>query len=382
MESDKQPGMIPVRPRRNCANEARNLELTDAILVTGGAGFIGSNFVLGWLRHASGGVVNLDKLTYAGNLRNLDSISADSRHNFVPGDICDSDLIGDLLASHRPRAVVHFAAESHVDRSINDPGQFVRTNVQGTLCLLEKARRFWQELDPSSRARFRFLHVSTDEVYGSLGPADDAFTEQTPYAPNSPYAASKAASDHLVRAYHHTYGLPTLTTNCSNNYGPFQFPEKLIPLVLLNALEGKPLPVYGDGLNVRDWLFVGDHCAAIRRVLEAGKPGATYNIGGRSERTNLDVVSTICDILDELRPDATLASRRSLITFVKDRPGHDRRYAIDAGKIERELEWTPGTRFEQGIRETIEWYLGNLEWVAEVRSGAYHEWLQLNYRGR
>lgn len=367
---------------RHNAKGVRHLELTDTILVTGGAGFIGSNFVLDWHSAEAGQIVTLDKLTYAGNLRNLDRLAGDSRHTFVPGDICDPDLTGDLLSMHRPRAIVHFAAESHVDRSINDPGQFVRTNVQGTLNLLDRARDYWQGLDTEGRTRFRFLHVSTDEVYGSLGPSDPAFTELTAYAPNSPYAASKAASDHLVRAYHHTFGLPTLTTNCSNNYGRYQFPEKLIPLVLLNALEGKPLPVYGDGMNVRDWLYVLDHCAAIRCVLESGRPGETYNIGGRSERANLDVVTGICDTLDELKPDAAIGARRKLITFVKDRPGHDRRYAIDAGKIERELNWTPRTRFEDGLRETIRWYLDNMEWVAEVRSGAYQEWLQVNYRGR
>jgi dTDP-glucose 4,6-dehydratase len=358
------------------------LQLNDTILVTGGAGFIGSNFVLDWIRLESGQVVNLDKLTYAGNPQNLASLAGNHRHIFAQGDICDADLVAGLLATHRPRAIVHFAAESHVDRSINEPGEFVRTNVQGTLNLLQKAREFWTELDEEQRAEFRFLHVSTDEVYGSLGPADPAFTERTPYAPNSPYAASKAGSDHLVRAYRHTYGLPTLTTNCSNNYGPFQFPEKLIPLVLLNALEGKPLPVYGDGLNVRDWLYVLDHCAAIRCVLAKGRPGETYNIGGQSERTNLHVVTTICDLLDELMPDAAIGSRRKLVTYVKDRPGHDRRYAIDSAKIQRELGWTPLTGFEQGIRQTIEWYLANMEWVGEVRSGAYHEWMQLNYKGR
>lgn len=361
--------------------------LTDTILVTGGAGFIGSNFVHDWFRNQNGNVVTLDKLTYAGNLRNLDGVNGDvangaRRHCFVQGDICDAGLVSELLAAHRPRAIVHFAAESHVDRSINDPGQFVQTNVQGTLNLLEKARRYWLELGESEQAQFRFLHVSTDEVYGSLGSADPAFCETTPYAPNSPYAASKAASDHLVRAYHHTYKLPTLTTNCSNNYGPFQFPEKLIPLVLLNALEGKALPVYGDGLNVRDWLYVLDHCSAIRRVLDAGAPGHTYNIGGGSERTNLDVVRTICDTLDDLRPDPRIGERQSLIAFVKDRPGHDRRYAIDAAKIQRELDWTPRTRFEEGIRATILWYLENMEWVNEIRNGTYQEWLQLNYRGR
>ena len=358
------------------------MQLEKTILVTGGAGFIGSNFVLDWLRTQPGSVVTLDKLTYAGNLRNLESVSEELRHTFVAGDICDAELVSSLLRTHRPRAIVHFAAESHVDRSINDPGEFVRTNVQGTLNLLLQARQFWAGLDGPERGAFRFLHVSTDEVYGSLGPEDDAFCETSAYAPNSPYAASKAASDHLVRAYHHTFGLPTLTTNCSNNYGPFQFPEKLIPLMVLNALEGKPLPVYGDGLNVRDWLYVLDHCTAIRRVLEAGRPGETYNIGGRSEQRNIDVVTAICDILDELRPNAAIGSRRALITYVKDRPGHDRRYAIDASKIERELGWTATARFEQGIRETILWYLEHMQWVDEVRSGAYQEWMQLNYRGR
>lgn len=358
------------------------MELTDTIFVTGGAGFIGSNFVRHWISNELSAIVNLDKLTYAGNLRNLEGVTSNPRYRFVPGDICDSELVYDLLWTHRPRAIVHFAAESHVDRSINDPGEFIRTNVQGTLTLLHSARQLWQQLDESGRCSFRFLHISTDEVYGSLGPDDAAFTETTAYSPNSPYAASKAASDHLVRSYHHTYGLPTLTTNCSNNYGPYQFPEKLIPLVLLNALEGKPLPVYGDGLNVRDWLHVDDHCAAIRTVLREGRIGETYNIGGRSERTNLDVVTTICAILDELRPDAGVGCRRELITYVKDRPGHDRRYAIDATKIERELHWAPQIRFEDGIRETILWYLANMNWVAEVRSGTYHEWMQLNYKGR
>ena len=358
------------------------MELTDKILVTGGAGFIGSNFVLDWFRHETAQVVTLDKLTYAGNLRNLESLAADPRHTFIQGDICDPDLVGDILESHRPRAIVHFAAESHVDRSIGDPGEFVRTNVQGTLNLLQQARSCWAGLDELQGQRFRFLHVSTDEVYGSLGPADAAFTELTPYAPNSPYAASKAGSDHLVRAYHHTFGLPTLTTNCSNNYGPYQFPEKLIPLVILNALEGKPLPVYGDGQNIRDWLYVLDHCAGIRSVLQKGRPGETYNIGGRSERKNLDVVTSICDILDELRPDTSIGSRRTLITYVTDRPGHDRRYAIDATKIREELGWTPQTSFELGIRKTIEWYLDNMEWVDQVRTGAYQDWLQVNYGGR
>jgi dTDP-glucose 4,6-dehydratase len=358
------------------------LELADTILVTGGAGFIGSNFVLDWLGCRSGQVVTLDKLTYAGNVRNLEAIAGNSRHQFVHGDICDPQLAAQLFATHRPRAIVHFAAESHVDRSINEPGEFVRTNVMGTLNLLEKARAFCAELDPGQREKFRFLHVSTDEVYGSLGPEDAAFTELTPYAPNSPYAASKAASDHMVRAYYHTHALPTLTTNCSNNYGPFQFPEKLIPLVLLNALDGKSLPIYGDGQNVRDWLYVLDHCAGIRCVLDRGRPGDTYNIGGRNERTNLEVVTSICEILDELRPSEAIGRRLNLIAFVKDRPGHDRRYAIDAGKIARELGWSPRTPFAEGIRRTIEWYLDHLEWVKEVRSGSYHEWMQLNYRGR
>jgi dTDP-glucose 4,6-dehydratase len=358
------------------------LELTDTILVSGGAGFIGSNFVLAWLGSERDRVVNLDKLTYAGNVRNLESIASDARHSLVPGDICDPDLVNQLLAAHRPRAIVHFAAESHVDRSINDPGDFIRTNVNGTYNLLERARQYWLGLDESSQRQFRFLHVSTDEVYGSLDDGDAAFCETTAYAPNSPYAASKAASDHLVRSYHHTYRLPTLTTNCSNNYGPFQFPEKLIPLVLLNALEGKPLPLYGDGLNVRDWLYVEDHCAAIRLVLAKGAPGETYNIGGQCEKTNLEVVHTICDILDELRPDATIGARRALITHVKDRPGHDRRYAIDCAKLQRELGWQPSTTFAEGLRRTVEWYLDHMEWVAEVRSGAYQHWMQLNYGGR
>ena len=358
------------------------MQLTDTILVSGGAGFIGSNFVLAWLRNEAARIVNLDKLTYAGNVRNLESIASDARHSLVPGDICDPDLVAQLLAKHRPRAIVHFAAESHVDRSINDPGDFIRTNVNGTFNLLERARQFWQDLDESGQRGFRFLHVSTDEVYGSLADGEAAFCETTAYAPNSPYAASKAASDHLVRSYHQTYRLPTLTTNCSNNYGPFQFPEKLIPLVLLNALEGKPLPVYGDGLNIRDWLFVEDHCAAIRLVLATGTPGETYNIGGQCEKTNLDVVHTICDILDELRPDATIGARRALITHVKDRPGHDRRYAIDCAKLQHELGWQPTTTFADGLRQTIQWYLDHMEWVAEVRSGAYQHWMQLNYGGR
>ncbi len=353
-----------------------------AIVVTGGAGFIGSNFVLQWIRHAGARLVNLDALTYAGNAENLDSLRGDVRHCLVCADICDADRVASVLREHRPNAIVHFAAESHVDRSIADPGAFIRTNVQGTHILLEQARRYWVELDPARREAFRFLHVSTDEVYGSLGPDDPPFSETTAYAPNSPYAASKAASDHLVRAYHHTYGLPVLTTNCSNNYGPYQFPEKLIPLMILNALEGKPLPVYGDGQNVRDWLFVGDHCAAIRAVLERGRVGETYNIGGNSERKNIDVVTTICDLVDEMRPDAAIGPRRKLITYVTDRPGHDRRYAIDARKIAGEIGWEPAEAFEGGLRKTVAWYLANGAWIEHVRTGAYKDWIRLNYEER
>jgi dTDP-glucose 4,6-dehydratase len=351
------------------------------ILVTGGAGFIGSNFVLQWLEDG-GTAVNLDLQTYAGNVENLASLLGEPRHVLVRGDICDPALVAALLRDHRPRAIVHFAAESHVDRSIAAPDAFVRTNVNGTFTLLEQARRYWSELAEDKRCAFRFLHVSTDEVYGSLKPHDPAFSETTPYAPNSPYAASKAASDHLARAYFHTYGLPVLTTNCSNNYGPFQFPEKLIPLVILNGLEGKPLPVYGDGGNVRDWLFVGDHCAAIRNVLERGVPGQTYNIGGNSERANLDVVKSICSLLDELRPNAAVGPRERLIKFVPDRPGHDRRYAIDASKIARELEWRPQVRFEDGLRKTVAWYLQHAEWIQNVRTGAYRDWIRRNYDER
>ncbi|HEY0797261.1 MAG TPA: dTDP-glucose 4,6-dehydratase [Acidisarcina sp.] len=358
--------------------------MNDTVLVTGGAGFIGSNFVLDWMKAEKSKLLNLDKLTYAGNLRNLSALENEPRHIFVRGDICDAGLVRALLAEHRPRAVVNFAAESHVDRSITGPEAFVITNVNGTFTLLEESRKYWSVLPPEDQAAFRFLHVSTDEVYGSLRPEDPAFTEETPYAPNSPYSASKAASDHLVRAYFHTYGLPVLTTNCSNNYGPHHFPEKLIPLMILNALEGRPLPVYGDGLNVRDWLYVGDHCEGIRMVLAAGRAGETYNIGGSNERNNLEVVYAICDTLDELRPDAgpSPKKRRELVTYVKDRPGHDRRYAIDATKIHAELGWTPRHRFEDGIRDTIQWYLGNMGWVDEVRSGAYQNWLELNYSGR
>lgn len=350
------------------------------ILVTGGAGFIGSNFVLGWLAGNDEPVINLDKLTYAGNLKNLEAVRQDARHVFVHGDIGDAALIGSLLEKHRPRAIVHFAAESHVDRSIHGPGEFVTTNVTGTFVLLEAARAYYAGLREDERASFRFLHVSTDEVYGSLGPGDAPFTETTAYAPNSPYSASKAASDHLVRAYRHTYGLPTLTTNCSNNYGPFQFPEKLIPLMIANALAAKPLPVYGDGQNVRDWLYVGDHCTAVRRVLQDGRPGETYNIGGWNEMTNLDVVHTLCDILDELVPKR--GSYRDQIAFVTDRPGHDRRYAIDARKIERELGWKPAETFATGIRKTVQWYLDHQDWVSDVQSGEYLKWVEKNYAAR
>ena len=348
------------------------------ILVTGGAGIIGSNFVLDWLAQSDEPVLNLDKLTYAGNLENLAALAEDPRHVFVRGDIGDRALVDGLLARYRPRAILHFAAESHVDRSILGPGEFVATNVVGTFQLLESVRAYWGGLPRDEAQAFRFLHVSTDEVYGSLAPADPAFRETTAYAPNSPYAASKAASDHFVRAYHHTYGLPTLTTNCSNNYGPWQFPEKLIPLMIANALDGAALPVYGDGQQVRDWLYVGDHCAAIRRVLEAGRVGATYNIGGWNEKTNLDVVHALCAALDEAMPKAA-GSYREQIKFVPDRPGHDRRYAIDASLIERELDWRPRHSFETGMQQTIRWYLGHREWVANVRSGEYKKWIDRNY---
>ena len=349
------------------------------LLVTGGAGFIGSNFVLDWLAAGGEPVVNLDKLTYAGNLENLRSLEGDARHVFVQGDIGDQALVEELLARHRPRAVLNFAAESHVDRSIHAPGTFIETNVTGTFRLLEAVRAYWGGLEGEERERFRFLHVSTDEVYGSLGPHDPPFTEETRYQPNSPYSASKAASDHLVRAYHHTYGLPVLTTNCSNNYGPYHFPEKLIPLVIVNALAGQPLPVYGDGLQVRDWLYVGDHCSAIRRVLEAGRPGETYNVGGWNEKPNIEIVRTVCALLDELRPRADGGSYAQQVAFVKDRPGHDRRYAIDARKIERELGWRPAETFETGIRKTVQWYLANPEWVQRVQSGAYRDWIRSHY---
>ncbi len=348
------------------------------IFVTGGAGFIGANFVLDWLAQSDEPVLVIDKLTYAGNRESLASVEADKRFRFAQVDICDRPAVAALLNQYRPRALLHFAAESHVDRSIHGPGDFIRTNIHGTFELLEAVRAYWTTLLGPERDAFRFLHVSTDEVYGSLGDADPAFCETTPYAPNSPYAASKAASDHLVRAYHHTYGLPTLTTNCSNNYGPYQFPEKLIPLVILHALDGKPLPVYGDGRNVRDWLFVSDHCAAIRRVLEKGRLGETYNIGGKSEKRNIDVVHAICSALDELRPKAS-GKYADQITFVKDRPGHDRRYAIDPTKIERELAWTPAESFETGLRRTVQWYLSNGEWVSRVRDGRYRQWVDKQY---
>lgn len=351
------------------------------ILVTGGAGFIGANFVLDWIAATGEPVLNLDALTYAGNLESLRSLAGDARHVFVKGDICDRLLLDRLLAEHRPRAIVHFAAESHVDRSIHGPGAFIRTNVEGCYTLLEAARVYHASLDARERAAFRFHHVSTDEVYGSLGPQDPPFTEQNVYEPNSPYSASKAASDHLVRAWHHTYGLPVLTTNCSNNYGPYHFPEKLIPLMIVNALAGKPLPVYGDGRQVRDWLYVKDHCAAIRAVLQHGRVGETYNIGGWNEQFNIDIVRQICTLLDELRPD-TQGPHERLIMYVSDRPGHDRRYAIDARKIERELGWRPAETFQSGLRKTVQWYLDNPQWVAHVQSGTYREWVATNYDGR
>ncbi|WP_326534116.1 dTDP-glucose 4,6-dehydratase [Pseudorhodoferax sp.] len=352
------------------------------ILVTGGAGFIGTNFVLDWIASVGEPVLNLDKLTYAGNIDNLASLAGDARHRFVQGDIGDMALVGSLLAENGVRAVVNFAAESHVDRSIHGPAAFIETNVVGTFGLLEAVRAYWGALPPERKAAFRFLHVSTDEVYGSLEPQAPAFTEQHRYEPNSPYSASKAASDHLVRAYHHTYGLPVLTTNCSNNYGPFHFPEKLIPLMIVNALAGKPLPVYGDGQQVRDWLYVGDHCSAIRRVLEAGRLGETYNVGGWNEKPNLDIVHTVCALLDEKRPRADGKSYVAQIAYVTDRPGHDRRYAIDARKIERELGWKPAETFDTGIRKTVDWYLNHADWVARVQSGAYREWVSTNYGER
>jgi dTDP-glucose 4,6-dehydratase len=351
------------------------------ILVTGGAGFIGANFILDWISATGEAVVNLDALTYAGNLESLASLDGDARHLFVKGDIGDRTLLDRLFAEHRPRAVVHFAAESHVDRSIHGPGAFIKTNVEGTFTLLEATRAHWAALAEPEKSSFRFHHVSTDEVYGSLSKSDPPFTETDTYEPNSPYSASKAASDHLVRAWHHTYGLPVLTTNCSNNYGPYHFPEKLIPLMIVNALAGKPLPVYGDGQQIRDWLYVKDHAAAIREVLARGRVGETYNVGGWNEQPNIDIVKTVCALLDELRPDPA-GSYQRLITYVTDRPGHDRRYAIDARKIERELGWRPSETFETGIRKTVRWYLDHPEWIARVQSGAYRDWVQTNYAAR
>ncbi|MBK9441204.1 MAG: dTDP-glucose 4,6-dehydratase [Comamonadaceae bacterium] len=350
-----------------------------SILVTGGAGFIGANFCLDWLAQSNEPVINLDKLTYAGNPETLQSLQGDTRHTLVQGDIGDTALVTQLLAQHQPRAVVNFAAESHVDRSIHGPGEFIQTNIVGTFHLLESVRGYWMGLPADQKAAFRFLHVSTDEVYGSLAKDDPAFTEANHIEPNSPYSASKAASDHLVRAWHHTYGLPVLTTNCSNNYGPYHFPEKLIPLMIVNALAGKNLPVYGDGQQIRDWLYVKDHCSAIRRVLEAGRLGETYNVGGWNEKANLEIVHTVCSLLDELRPRADGKPYKEQITYVTDRPGHDRRYAIDARKLERELGWKPAETFETGIRKTVQWYLDNPDWVAHVQSGAYREWVQKQY---
>ena len=349
------------------------------LLVTGGAGFIGANFVLDWLAQSDEPVVNLDKLTYAGNLQTLAPLDGNAQHVFVKGDIGDAELVGELLRVHRPRAILNFAAESHVDRSIHGPEDFIQTNIVGTFHLLEAVRAYWGDLSGEMKTSFRFLHVSTDEVYGSLSAQDAAFTETHRYEPNSPYSASKAASDHLVRAYHHTYGLPVLTTNCSNNYGPYHFPEKLIPLMIVNALAGKALPVYGDGMQVRDWLYVKDHCSAIRRVLEAGRPGEVYNVGGWNEKPNIDIVHTVCSLLDEMRPRLDGVSYKAQIAHVADRPGHDRRYAIDAGKIQRELGWQPAETFESGIRKTVDWYLQNAGWVAHVQSGAYREWTDLHY---
>ena len=349
------------------------------ILVTGGAGFIGANFVLDWLAGGGEPVVNLDKLTYAGNLENLASLHGDTRHVFVQADIADSERVRDLLVQHRPRAVVNFAAESHVDRSIHGPVDFIQTNIVGTFRLLETVRAYWGDVSGQDKASFRFLHVSTDEVYGSLASPDPAFTETHRYEPNSPYSASKAASDHLVRAYHHTYGLPVLTTNCSNNYGPYHFPEKLIPLMIVNALAGKPLPVYGDGMQVRDWLYVKDHCSAIRRVLDAGRVGEVYNVGGWNEMPNIEIVQKVCALLDAMRPRPDGRSYRDQISYVADRPGHDRRYAIDARKLENELGWRPAETFETGIRKTVRWYLDNPQWVAHVQSGAYRDWVKIQY---
>lgn len=355
--------------------------MNNCIIVTGGAGFIGSNFVNDWVKGDHGQVINLDKLTYAGNFANLADIQTNPNHIFVHGDIGDAELVAGLLKHHQPRAIVNFAAESHVDRSILGPSEFIQTNIVGTFNLLEATRAYWGGLSGEDKANFRFLHVSTDEVYGSLSATDPAFTETKAYEPNSPYSASKAASDHLVRAYHHTYGMPVLTTNCSNNYGPYHFPEKLIPLVIHNALLGKPLPIYGNGQQIRDWLYVGDHCAAIRRVLEAGKVGEVYNVGGWNEKANLDVVHTLCDMLDKAKPKAS-GSYRDQITFVTDRPGHDARYAIDASKLERDLGWKPAETFETGIQKTVQWYLDNQDWVLNITSGEYKNWVSANYRER
>jgi dTDP-glucose 4,6-dehydratase len=349
----------------------------NSILVTGGAGFIGSNFILHWLEQEQAQVINLDKLTYAGNLANLASMAEESRHVFVRGDINDGDLIRKLLKTYSPSAIIHFAAESHVDRSIHNADEFIRTNILGTFTLLEEARSYWTSLTASEKSGFRFVQVSTDEVFGSLKPEDPAFSEVTPYAPNSPYSASKASADHLVRAFHHTHGLPTLTSNCSNNYGPYQFPEKLIPLMIHNAVHGKPLPIYGDGLNVRDWLYVVDHCEAIRQILRKGIPGQTYNVGGNHEQRNIDIVRGICSILTDLRPGFAY---ESLITYVKDRPGHDRRYAIDSTKIQKEVGWKPCESFHSGMLKTVQWYLENQDWVSSITTGAYREWIELNYQ--
>lgn len=364
------------RPRTKQTKGAKML------LVTGGAGFIGSNFVLDWLENSSEPIVNLDQLTYAGNLENLASLRNDSRHIFIQGDLGNRELVSQLLSQYRPRAILHFAAESHVDRSIHGPEDFIQTNIVGTFRLLESACAFWRSLGQEERSQFRFLHVSTDEVFGTLSKTDPPFTETTAYQPNSPYSASKAASDHLVRAWHHTFGLPVLTTNCSNNYGPFHFPEKLIPLMIVNALAGKPLPIYGDGQQIRDWLFVNDHCTAIRRVLESGQPGETYNIGGWNEKANLEIVRTICSLLDQFKPKSDGTSYSAQITHVADRPGHDRRYAMDASKIERDLGWKPKETFETGIRKTVHWYLDHPDWVKNVQSGAYREWINQHYEAQ
>jgi dTDP-glucose 4,6-dehydratase len=373
-----------MKPVDLVSDHASTLKVTmnEGILVTGGAGFIGSNFVLEWFVQGDEPLINLDKLTYAGNLENLAGIVSRPEYTFVQGDICDAGLVGRLLTEHKPRAIIHFAAESHVDRSISGPEAFLKTNIDGTFTLLQAARAYYESLTPEAKANFRFLHVSTDEVYGTLGPDDPAFHEETPYSPNSPYAASKASSDHLVRAWVHTYSLPAIVTNCSNNYGPFQFPEKLIPLMITHALAGKPLPVYGDGLQVRDWLFAADHCSALRAVLDRGRVGETYNVGGGNQRSNLEVVHTVCALLDELVPDSPYRPHVQLIRSVQDRPGHDRRYAIDARKIESELGWKARESFETGLRKTVEWYLANTTWIEHVTSGAYQQWMTTNYGDR